>query len=301
VENFDKVIIGLVLFAITSIVAYLFKMRQLYVSVPKLFRHASISKDGSLCELIIYNKGNQVEENIQVDFNPKLKGELLASSSSDITLEGSTIKIERLHKGGESSAILLIENGMLDPTEVVSVSSKGTKGAVVKNANYVPPNFAKLFLLIILYIGIFPAIFYGISLYERLHSEFVEDQLRGIYKLGWKNLSRYYDSDIHKSYSNHEFPIRFLSRKVDDTGKPTLTFEVYNKTALPMHVAVDKNGSHKGDISNFAFIDLQPMSKEPFSVVAQKPGGSYQPTELNFTLKCDDEYLYDLIYVLQEQ
>jgi len=76
VENFDKVIIGLVLFAITSIVAYLFKMRQLYVSVPKLFRHASISKDGSLCELIIYNKGNQVEENIQVDFNPKLKGEL---------------------------------------------------------------------------------------------------------------------------------------------------------------------------------------------------------------------------------
>lgn len=31
-ENFEKVVIGLVLFVVTSIVAYLFRMRQLYAA-----------------------------------------------------------------------------------------------------------------------------------------------------------------------------------------------------------------------------------------------------------------------------
>ena len=50
-DNVEKIAIGLVLFIVTSVVAYLFRMRQLYVATPKLFRHAPISQGGSLCEV----------------------------------------------------------------------------------------------------------------------------------------------------------------------------------------------------------------------------------------------------------
>lgn len=301
-ENFVKLAIGLVLFVVTSIVAYLFRMRQLYAAAPKLFRHAPISKNGSLCELIVFNRGNQVEENIQVDLDPELKGELLASSSNDITLEGATMKIERLHKGCEASAMLLIENGLLDPTKIISVSSKGTKGTVLKKITDVPPNFAKAFLVGFLIVGFFPAFVYGTKAYEQLHGEYVAYQLQGTYKLGWSNLSSYYTSDIRQSYSNQEFPIRFLSRQVDSNKKPTLTFEVYNKTASPLSVSADKNGSRPGDISNFASLDLRPMSKQSFTVPVPAPtNGSQSPPEITFSLKYGDEFLYGLIYTVESE
>lgn len=183
-ENFEKVVVGLVLFVATSIVAYLFRMRQLYAAAPKLFRHAPISKNGSLCELIVYNRGNQVEEDIKVDLDPELKGELLASSSSDITLEGATMKIERLHKGCEASAMLLIENGFFDATKIISVSSKGTKGTVLKKVTDVPPNFAKAFLVGFLLVGFLPALVYGTRTYENLQGEYVAYKLQAAYQLG---------------------------------------------------------------------------------------------------------------------
>jgi len=295
VDNFEKVIIGLVLFVATSVVAYLFRMRQLYAAAPKLFRHAPISKDGSLCELIVYNKGNQVEENIQVDLDPEIKGELLASSSSDVTLVGSTMKIERLHKGCEASAMLLIENGLLDATKIIFVSSKGTKGTVVKKVTDVPPNFAKAFLVAVLIVGILPALIYGTQAYEKLHSEYVEYQLRMAFQQGWKGLAKYYNSDLRKSYSNQEFPIRFLRRKGD--GKASLLeFEVYNKTALPLSVTANRKGSPPGDISHYVSMDLQPMSKQSFTVPSPEPSNGSQPAALTFTLKCGDDFLFGLLY-----
>ena len=225
-DNIEKVIIGIVLFSITSIVAYLFRMRQLYAAAPKLYPHASISQGGSLCELIVYNKGNQVEEQVQVELDPDLKAELLASSSADIVLEGSTLKVERLHKGCDVSVMLLIEHGVLDSAKISSVSSKATKGIVCKKVADVPPNFAKAFLFAVLLFGFIPALSYGIRIYDSLKADYVEHQLQPMYKLGWSNLSTYYASDLRVSYSNHEFPIRFKSRQFDGNKKTTLTFEV---------------------------------------------------------------------------
>lgn len=297
-ENFERVIIGLVLFVATSIVAYLFRMRQLYAATPKLFRHAPISKDGSLCELIVYNRGNQVEENIQVDLDPELKGELLASSSSDITLEGATLKIERLHKGCEASVMLLIENGLLDVTRIVSVSSKGTKGTVVKKVADVPPNFAKAFLIGSLLVGFVPALIYGTKAYEQLRSEYVEYRLQAAYQVGWSNLSSYYGSDIRQSYSNQEFPIRFIRQQIDGSKRPTLIFEVYNKTASPMRVTANKNGGPPGDISNFSSVDLEPMSKQSFHVPVSASANNSQRAEFAFTMKSGEEFVYGPIYAV---
>jgi hypothetical protein len=296
VDNLEKVIIGLVLFAVTSIVAYLFRMRQLYVASPKLFRHAPISKNGSLCELIVYNKGNQVEENILVELDPELKGELLASSSSDISFERSTMKIERLHKGEEASAMLLIENGLLDATKIITVSSKGTKGRVLKKVSDVPPNYAMAFLALAFSLGIFPMMIYGTRTYEKLHSEYVEYKLKPSYLLGWKDLSRYYGSDLRASYSDQEFPIRFLHREFDGKKKSFLVFEVYNKTAAPLEVTVNKVGNPPGDIGNFASVDLQAMSKNSFKVLEPEAINSSEPVLFEFSLKSGEEFIYGLQY-----
>ena len=278
-------------------VAYLFRMRQLYVAVPKLFRHAQISRDGSLCELLVYNKGNQAEEDIQVNLDPELKGELLASSSNDIVLNGATLKIERLHKGTEASAVLLIENGVLDASKIISVSSKGAKGKVLKKANEIPPNFAKAFLLFFAYVVFFPTLYYGESAYHQVKAAYVESQLEASYKLGWKDLDRYFDSDLKKSYSNQEFPIHFIRQVIGKDKRVFLEFEVYNKTALPLEVFANRKNSEPGDISHFASTEVPAMSKAMLSVPKPDVTGGPEHAELSFNFKFGDEYVHSIIYV----
>lgn len=300
-ETFEKIAIGLVLFVLTSVMAYLFRMRQLYVALPKLFRHAPISQNGSLCELIVYNKGNQVEENIQVVLDPELRGELLASGSGDITLEGSILNIERLHKGDEASVILLIENGTLDSTKIVSISSKATKGSILKKVTDVPPNLAKAFISFCVVLGFFPAIFYGTYTYEKIHESYVRYQLKTAYDLGWNNLSNYYTSDLKKSYSNQEFPIRYLGRKTDMNKRNILEFEVYNKTAVILEISANKAGSTTGDVTNFSSADVLPMAKRRFTLVEPRGTSQLETAKLKFTFKNGEEFLYNIEYLVPPQ
>jgi len=300
-ENFEKIAIGLVLFVLTSVVAYLFRMRQLYTAIPKLFRHAPISKNGSLCELIVYNKGNQVEESIQVVLDPELKGELLASGSGDISLEGSTLKIERLHKGCEASVMLLIENGTLDSSKIVSITSKATKGSVLKKVTDVPPNFAKAFIFSVVMLGFFPATIYGNYAYERIHESYVRYQLKNAHALGWSNLSKYYTSDLEKSYSSQEFPVRYLGRKTDATKQNILEFEAYNKMAVTLEITANKTGSAPGDITNFSSVKIPPMAKRTFSLLDPRGTSPSETAELKFTFKSGEEFLYNINFLVPAQ
>lgn len=300
-ENFEKVAIGLVLFVLTSVVAYLFRMRQLYVALPKLFRHAPISKNGSLCELIVYNKGNQVEESIQVVLDPELKGELLASGSGDIALEASTLKIERLHKGCEASVMLLIENGTLDSTKIVSISSKATKGSVLKKVTDVPPNFAKAFIFVVLVVGFLPAMIYGTYAYDKIHASYVRHQLKVAHELGWSNLSKYYTSDLKESYSNQEFPVRYIGRKTDVNKRNMLEFEAYNKTAVTLEITANKAESAPGDVTNFSSADVLPMSKRSFTLLDPRGTPASEPVALKFTFKNGEEFLYNIQFLVPAQ
>ncbi|MBC3831509.1 hypothetical protein H8K33_08305 [Undibacterium amnicola] len=295
-EHIEKVIIGLILFIVTSVVAYLFRMRQLYAAAPKLYRHAPISRAGSLCELIVYNKGNQAEESIQVALDPDLKLELLASSSSDISLESATLKVDRLHKGCEASAMLLVENGLLDHTKILSVSSKAKKGTVCKKVSDVPPNFALTFLFFAFLIGFFPAMIYGIKVYESLNASYVEYRLREPYKAGWSNLASYHASDLRTSYSDQEFPIRASSRQAESSKKTDLTFEVYNKTALPMTVYVDLQGKREIGSPYFASVEVAPMSKGTLAVREPEPSSEASPSKLEFSIKSGSEFVHGLLF-----
>lgn len=298
-ENLERVLIGLILFAVTSVLAYLFRMRQLYVAVPKLFRHAPISNTGSICELIVYNKGNQVEEDVLVELDPDLKSELLASSSSNISFARSTLKIDRLHKGQEVSAVLLVENGLLDATKIVSISSKETKGKVVAKASNVFPNFATVFLSIVSTLIFCITIINLPKAYDFVYNEYVEYKLKSSYQNGWKNLSQYYGSDFSESYSNQEFPIRLKGREAYKDNKSFMIFEVYNKSALPLEATVRQDGYSNTDPTQddgryFSNVKLLPMSKTDLKVLVQEPNHTSQPVFLVFTLTSGNEFFYNL-------
>lgn len=296
-EHFEKIVAGLILFIVTSIVAYLFKMRQLYAATPKLYKSTPISKDGSLCEIIIYNRGNQAEEDITASLDPDLKVELLASNSSDLTVEKTHIKINRLHKGQEASAILLIENGILDPSKVISISSKGTQGKTYKKIEDVPPNFALTFLFVAFILGVVPGLFYGFKAYESLSKAYTEHKLKSIHELGWSNLERYYDSELKESYSNQEFPVRLVESKKQPSKTDALIFELYNKTAIPMEVVADKKTRAKGDLSYFTSVTVPSMSKETLTIKQPTDSEKNPEPEYEFSFKHGDEFIYGITYI----
>lgn len=294
-EHIEKIIIGIFLFVVTSVLAYLFKMRQLYAATPKLYKSTQISKDGSLCELIIYNKGNQTEEDISASLDPDLKAELLASSSSELTFESSQVKISRLHKGQEVSAVLLIENGVLDSSKVTSLTSKGTIGHVFKKTEEVPPNFALAFVLIMLFVCLVPGFWYGAKLYERLSDAYYEYKLSSVYELGWSDLQRYQGSDLQKSYSDQEFPVRFLQEAQSDEAA-SLPFEIYNKTAVPLQVTIDKATRAKSDLRYFESMVIPPMSKKRFYAKAPASDDDYPDRVYEFSIHYGSEFIYGLTY-----
>lgn len=302
-ENLEKIIIGIVLFAFTSTIAYLFRMRQLYAVVPKLYRNSSISKDGAICEIVVHNRGNHIEEDIRVELDPELKSELLASSSTSASLVGSQIKIDRLQKGGNVSAILLVENGIFSASKIASVTSKIATGRVLKKTSELPPNWAMLFLTFALIVAFVTSFVYGVANFDRLSDLYVRFQLNQVFKDGWSNLGGYYISDLKKSYSDQEFPVRFVSIQKDDKGRRTITFEAYNKSAIPLVIYADKTNKISGtvDISNFVSTNVPPMSKAAFTMPIPNPDSKSNISVISVDFKFGNEYLNDLLYSVNSQ
>jgi hypothetical protein len=268
-------------------------MRQLYAVSPKLFKVTPISENGSLCEVIIFNKGNQVEEEIYIDLDPELKLELLASDSSDIKLNQSTLSINRLHKGEEASALLLVEDGILDYSKLIKLSSKNASGKIIKQTEEVPPNYAKLFLGIVLALSILPALIYGTKGYEAYKTHRAKTELKQIHEAGWKNLSRYYSSDLMNSYSKQEFPVKFIET---DKKNSRAIFEAYNKTAIPLKITVDGKFRKKKDYRYYENISIPPMSKIKFPIMLPKKIAGRTSLQYDFSFKFGEEFIYGVIY-----
>ncbi len=269
-------------------------MRQLYAVSPKLFKVTPISQNGSLCEVVIFNRGNQLEEEISMDLDPELKLELLASDSSDLKLSQSTLSINRLHKGEGISALLLVEDGVLDYSKLIKLTSKSTIGKIFKKTEEVPPNYAKLFLGIILFLSIFPAMIYGIKGYELYTSYRAKTELKNLYDAGWINLSKYYSSDLMKSYSKQEFPVKYIET---DKKASKITFEVYNKTAIPLKVTIDRKFRKKDDYSYFKSTSIPPMSKINFSTMLPKQMEKRPNLQYEFSFGFGEEYIFGVTYI----
>ena len=273
-----KIVLGIVLFAITSIIAYLFRMRQLYLAVSKLYRHAALADKGSITELVIYNKGNHVEEDILIQIDPNLKGQLLASSTTDLKMHDSTITINRLHTASDISLVLLVEHGVLEKNKIFSFTSKATKGLVVDKVESVPPNYAKFFL-IILSLCLMPVpTFYIDSIISTYNHFKYSSSYERLSLEGWSDLDSYLTSDLKMNYQEDEFPFRFLSKHVNSYGETIAVFNIFNKSAHTMKVFSDvankRMPEDSADLTYFSSAEVPPMSKGTINVKVPPSGKS---------------------------
>ncbi|MDN5524698.1 hypothetical protein, partial [Acinetobacter sp.] len=123
-------------------------------------------------------------------------------------------------------------------------------------------------------------------------------------KIGWSNLESYFESSLSKSYHGSEFPIRYIKRdKLDN--KIIYTFEIYNKTTLPIDITVDvanKTFMQETElgISTYEHLsDIPPLSK---AILKTEPIPINKFKELEFSLKTTGtsydktDFIYDLTY-----
>lgn len=299
-DNIYKIATALVVFTITSILTYLFRMRQLYLVAPTLFEKTSVSANGSVCQIFIYNRGKQVEEELVVAIDPGLQIELLASDYAGLSLSEGTVRIDRLHKGKSASALLLVENGTFDSSKITSFTSKATVGNVIKKVADVPPNGANLFLGAVGLIAFIPAMYGSYLIYDHVHTTYLGYRLKAAYESGWRNLDSYFDSELRKSYGDQEFPISLVKSGPGSDTK-TLVFEVYNKAAVPLQVTADKNNKVGTGLSDFASVKVPPMSHHQLVTTVPAPDEKSHRPEIAFTFKSGDEFIYQFYFEVGSQ
>jgi len=263
-----KILIGLAVFAVTSIVAYLFRMRQLYTVVPKLYKTSFLSEKGSVSELIIFNRGNKTEENVTLEFDENIKCELLGANISNVKISDSLVEIDRLHAKSEASLILLVENGILSKDTINSLSSKECKGKAYKTVDEMPINSSYVAMMIIGFVVIACLFNWGPEAYNTLNNKWVSYRYTYISQQGWKNIDDYLSSDLRDSYSNQEFPFRFISYTTNDKKKTiTIKYEAINKTAIPVDFRIqtekEVTDENTSDITKwYSSKEISPLSKD---------------------------------------
>lgn len=287
----EKVIAGAVLFVFTSLVAYAFKVRQLYAVVPKLHRKSFLSDGGSVAELVVYNKGTKVEEDISVEIRQEIKCELLASNKSGASIIDNVLKIDRIHSHSEVSVILLVEGEALSYDDLVLITSKEIKGVFYKKTDEVPPSASKsaVAMSIILLAG--SLLYWGSDAYSYLESKYIEYKYASIYKSGWQGLSSYLASDLSESYSNQEFPLRLLGVSVS-ADKIKINYEVINKSSLPISASITDSlffQAEEKDGIPFSSIDVEPLEKGSLSI--EYPNQNQEYIKLTAMFSFGDEFI----------
>lgn len=307
-DDIKKILIGLLVFALTSIVAYLFKMRQLYVSIPRLYSKSQLSANGSLCEIKIFNRGNHPEEDIAIAFAPELSIELLATDNTELSVIDNKIQIPRIHKLKDVSALLMVEGGTFEHSKITTFSSKAVAGRVLKATEDTPPNWAIVFTFIVLFTSAFPAIYYGLDFYNAYRSAsqaaLEQKELVSLTDAGWSNLGGYYKSPIRKSYTNKEFPISIKNTFLDKSGTEYLNIELINKTGLDMVAYADAKGyeaKENPSIEYWATLNADPLTTKLASVKLPKSNGVGSRLIIEFAIKSDDDFVYKLAYELKRQ
>lgn len=329
-----KILVGVVSSLIMLFLTYIFKRRQLYVVTENLYRTSEISNKGILCEISIFNRGRLIEEDIKVSLDNSLKYELVAFNDSSMSLDNNIIKVNRLHKKSKISVLLLVENGDFSHKQILQVDSKTEKGKIIEKTENIPPNIFDLLLGFLVFIPMFLiAIYLGykykeieiidnkidlveyqtrqiekITDFQENHTYYVPEKYEALKKIGWVNLVMYENSLLSKNYFGSDFPIRFMKKKLIRNNEFKYTFEVFNKTTLPMTVTVDN--ANKSFIQetedNLKYVSLvkniPPLSKAKIETQIINP--KIVP-ELNFTVKIEgtsydeNDFVYGMIYKIE--
>ena len=194
----EAIIIGLIVTVFGSVLLYAFRVRQLYVVIPRLFSVSALTSEGKIIEVRVFNKGRATEEDVLVALSPDRDYEVLASTDSSSALDGSFIRIPRIPPGDDYSVLMLVEGGDFTKDEISTVSSKITKGKFIEGIENVPQNTGSIVLFIAFFLSVLATPVVGFEMYdkwkegisEREHTERMSS-LEFLSDIGWNSLDRY--------------------------------------------------------------------------------------------------------------
>lgn len=168
----ENIIVATLAIVMTSLIAVLYHIRQLYATAPVMFQQKSDSGYDGVFQIVVTNRGNQVEENIELEIDPSITFEIVAASVPDVMKDGSTIRIERIHRKNEVIILISTVDIHFGPAGILSVSSNNVSGRVCKTPKDIPFNYGMTSLAILLLLSAFPV---GYYLYQVVG--YVEDKV----------------------------------------------------------------------------------------------------------------------------
>lgn len=282
-ELLSKIIPSVAIALLVALILYAFKVRQLYLLVPKMFGYGGLTGKGKIVELRAFNKGRSMEEEIHIDMPPALTYELIASDHPDIKLEKNKVILSRLSPMSELSMILLAEGSIEAENFTPTITSKTTKGKVVKRLEEVPPNIGT----VLMWAGGFLVFMFVLFYIPPLVSDYQKTKTLERYaflgKSGWRGIDRYVSSDARASYPGSEFPLVVTAaNRVGDVYE--VTFTATNKTAAPLLVTAyfdlekEEDQEVRLDTVKSVFdVPVSPMQAIPVVVSTKVPSGLQRP------------------------
>lgn len=308
----ENIIVASLAIVMTSLIAVLYHIRQLYASAPVMFQKKAEGGYDSIFQIVVTNRGNQVEEHIEVELDPSISFDIVAASTPDVTKDGSTIRIERIHRRNEVLVLISLDDIHFGSSRILSVSSDKVSGRVRKTPKDIPFNYGMTSLGILLLLSAFPVGYYFYQVAGYVENKVDEEKLMPVTKEGWSNLDEYQESDLRKSYSNQEFPVRLTAIKkkqdydaasipdslrgqwdaIDNEKDTLLNYEINNKTAGNLGImAYRKNGNRA-----LPYIaEVEPLSKGTLVVPVSGQDGA-KNIQVEFLFRLNDEWLERIVH-----
>jgi hypothetical protein len=208
-----------------------FKLKQLYLVVPRLFAFSALTDKGTIIELQVFNRGRSSEEDVHIDLPPNISYELIAADLSNASIDGFAVVLPRIPPLSEASVIVLAETKIEPSASNIKISSRTTKGIVFKRVDEVLPNAGRFIAACLGAIALAGLMFSLPTLYTQYQLWRNNDQITALTKSGWSGLERYLGSDLKDNYRHGEFPFHFVSASADGKNL-VLVFDIVNKTAM---------------------------------------------------------------------
>lgn len=297
----EKLVVALAATVLGSLLIYAFKLKQLYLVVPRLFSSSFLSTKGKLVEVRIFNRGKGAETDVQISFDPDISYEIVASTDSTCSLQNSTVQIPRISPGDDYSVLLHVEGGDFHNERISGISSATTRGKVLKDLAEVPPNLGNAILGLVGILLLAATPIAGIEGYEAWQeSKAQEHEAEVVEALDhkWTEIGKYASSSFSKLYTLGEFPIHFVEQH--RVGQRVLVkFLLINKAAAQLDTRLEAKWPFSEDEPEpwwntyYKSKATLPVSNSEIEILLFWPKEKTGKAEFQFQLSVgEDRYLY---------
>lgn len=246
--------IGVVTTLIATGIVTHFRKRRLFVVVSSLFRHSSLTDQGTIVQLSLINRGIRTEEDIEIMLDRQLTYELVASTVSKVSLDGDTLAVPRLSANDQIQFVLMADGGTFSPSSIQGVTSRETKGQTIESLEKVPASAGTAFAALSIFLALAALTFLGgyfardtVSMFQeskemqeetakmqeetaalQAQLEISEEETARIATLeneGWRGLESFFKSQLAEAYPD-SLPIEIGEISRDgDVVKVTIVLE----------------------------------------------------------------------------